>query len=124
MIGHTIARNNQNQLLQIAGPVVSWRRTFHLCQQKERPTDEQAGLAVRLEARILPDGQVKSLKDFVAKVAPGLDVAEADFETRRGVIEALNMQALLTVEDGQRTVHAWCVVGDKVHTLRPVERVL
>jgi hypothetical protein len=85
---------------------------------------ERDALSARLEAGTLTDTQIVSLKDFAAKVAPGLEVAEADFATRRGVVEALDMQVVLAVEDGQKVVHARCVVGKGVYNLHPVESLL
>ena len=67
---------------------------------------ERSGLVEHLEAGNLTEGQIQTLRDFVAKVGAGIDVAEADFQTRRGVIEALNVQAVLTVEDGEKVVRA------------------
>jgi hypothetical protein len=40
------------------------------------------------------------------------------------VIEALDVQAVLSVEDGQKVVRARCMLGEKVYNLRPVECVL
>ena len=58
------------------------------------------------------------------KVNSGLDVAKADFATKRGVVEAPNMQAVLAAEGSQEVVHARCVVGDVVCNLRPAEFLL
>jgi site-specific DNA recombinase len=85
---------------------------------------ERSGLVDHLEAGNLTEGQIQTLRDFVAKVGAGIDVAEADFQTRRGVIEALNVQAVLTVEDGEKVVRARCRAGDKVYNLRPLECML
>ena len=81
-------------------------------------------MTAQLEAGALTDAQVQDVKDFMARVAPGMDVAEADFDTRRAVIEALDVTATLTVEDDEKVVHARCVVGDSVYTLRPAESLL
>lgn len=81
-------------------------------------------LAAQLAASTLTDTQVQDVKDFMAKVAPGMGVAEVDFATRRGVIKALNEAAQLTVEDGEKVVRVHCVVSDSVYTLRPAESLL
>jgi len=73
---------------------------------------------------MLTDAQVQDLKDFMAKVAPGIAVSDADFDTRRSVVEALNVKAKLTVEDGEKVVRVQCVVGEGVCTLRPAEFAL
>jgi hypothetical protein len=85
---------------------------------------ERAGLVACLEAGELTESQIKTLKDFVAKVADGIDVADADLETRRGVVEALKVQAILKVEDGQKVVRARCMLGEKVCNLRPAAFVV
>jgi hypothetical protein len=81
---------------------------------------ERAGLAAHLEAGELTENQIKTLKDFIARVTDGIDIAEADFETRRGVIEALNVQATLAVEDGRKVAHVACIVGERVCELRRI----
>jgi site-specific DNA recombinase len=75
---------------------------------------ERAGLAAQLEARILTPDQVQSLKDFAARVGRGLDLADTDFETRRRIIEDLDVRAILCVEDGQKVVRVSCIVGKAV----------
>jgi hypothetical protein len=54
---------------------------------------EQADLIARLEAQTLTGEQIQSLKDFAAKVAGGLEHADEDFETRRQIIDTLDVQA-------------------------------
>jgi site-specific DNA recombinase len=80
---------------------------------------ERAGLVAQLEASDLSDGQIQTLASFMEKVGAGIDVGEADFELRRSVIGALDVQVVLSVEDGQKTVHARCMVGEKVSKLCP-----
>jgi hypothetical protein len=75
---------------------------------------ERAGLVTRLEARTLTPGEIQSLQDFAAKVGQGLEVADTDFETRRRVIEYLDVQTTLTVEDGQKVAYAQCILRKTV----------
>ncbi len=56
---------------------------------------ERVDLVAQLDAGMLTDAQVQDVKDFMAKVAPGIAMADADFDIRRGVIEALNVVAKL-----------------------------
>ncbi len=86
--------------------------------------EERAGLVARLQAGTLTEGQIQSLEDFVARVAQGLDVMEDDFDTKRRVIEALGLEATLSVEQGHKAVSARCVVGEKSYILRPAESLL
>ena len=37
-----------------------------------------------------------------------------DFESRRRIVEMLDVQATLTAEDEQKVVNAWCVHGERV----------
>ena len=60
----------------------------------------------------------------MAKVGAGIDVAEADIATRRGVIEALDIWATLSVQDGQRVVRARCMLGEKTCDLHSAQALL
>jgi site-specific DNA recombinase len=71
---------------------------------------ERAGLLAHLEARTLTPGQMQSFLEFAAKVGQGLDLADANFETRRRVIEELDVQAVLTVEDAQKVAYVSCII--------------
>ncbi len=97
-----------------------------LTDRKSRPEktilaleEERVDLVAQLDTGMITDAQVQNVKDFMAKVAPGIAVADADFDTRRGVIEALNVAAKLSVEDGEKVVRVQCVVGEDVYTLHP-----
>jgi hypothetical protein len=86
--------------------------------------EERSGLAVRLQVGALTDGQIQVLEEFVAQVAEGLDVAGADYGTKRKAIEILEVQATLSVEKGQKVVSASCVVGETICNLHPSESLL
>ena len=72
---------------------------------------EQARLTARLEAALLTDEQIETLAAIMEEVGEGLDLATADFEKRRWIIEKLNVKARLAVEEGQRVAHAECYAG-------------
>lgn len=80
---------------------------------------EQTSLTGSLEAQTLTDEQIKSLREFVAKVSEGLEKAEVDFKTKRWIIEMLNLEATLTVEDGQKVVYGRCLFGQTVLAIGP-----
>jgi len=88
---------------------------------------ERAGLLAQLEARTLTPDQMQSLLEFTAKVSRGLELADASFKTRRRVIEELDVQAGLTVEDGQKVAYGSCIVHPEnerlVCELHPVAKV-
>ena len=69
---------------------------------------ERAGLTVQLEAQTLTDEQKQSIQDFAARVRAGIE--DADFQTRRGVIESLDVTVTLAVEDGQKVAYPRCVL--------------
>jgi site-specific DNA recombinase len=75
---------------------------------------ERDNLAATVEAQTVTQEQMQTLQDFAADVAEGLEAAEADFQTRRCIIEALDVQATLAVEDGQKVVYVRCVLGKKL----------
>jgi site-specific DNA recombinase len=86
---------------------------------------ERAGIVAQLEGGDLTEDQIKTLTDFVAGIAAGFDVANADFETRRAVIEALDVQAKLFVKDEEKWVQTWCMLGqERMHRLCPRQRVV
>lgn len=73
--------------------------------------DEQALLTARLEAALLSDEQIETLAAIMEEVGEGLDLATADFEKRRWIIEKPNVKARLAVEEGQRVAHVECYAG-------------
>lgn len=76
---------------------------------------EQASLQGQLEERSLTDEDISTIEEFAAKVRSGLD--NADFETRRRLIDVLDVQLTLNVEDGQRMAHVRCILGDNLLTV-------
>ena len=72
---------------------------------------EQAGLRAHVTAQAVSDDQIRSLQDFVQKVAASLDVANGDSATRRRVIEVLDVEGTLAIEDGERAIYVRCVLG-------------
>jgi hypothetical protein len=84
---------------------------------------ERAGLVAHLEARTLTPDQIQSLQDFAAKVGRGLDLAASDFQTKRRIIEDLNVTATLAVEDGQMIAYVSCILGEDALSLRRLPHV-
>jgi site-specific DNA recombinase len=81
---------------------------------------ERNNLRLHLEARILTAEQVRTIQEFAEKLGKGLTLADAEenFQSRRRIIEELNVQAILAMEDGERVVHASCILEEgKVFTL-------
>lgn len=75
---------------------------------------ERQDLVPRLEAQTLTDEQVQTITEFAREVVQGLEIADASFEARRYLIEALDVWATLVVEDRQKVIYVRCMVGDGV----------
>lgn len=71
---------------------------------------ERANLAAHLMTHTLTEDQIRDLQGFLSEITQGLQIADADFRTHRRVIEALDVRATLTIEDGERVIHAHCIV--------------
>lgn len=65
-----------------------------------------------------------TLQEFVAKVDAGIEVAEAGFATKRGVLEALDVPVTLSEEGGQRVVLGRCVLGEKTFDLHSAPELI
>ena len=95
--------------------------------QLERTVDlleqERVGLTAQLSDRTLSKEQVESVQRYATQVAEGLDQADVDFTLRKQIVEELNVRVTLTIEDGQRVIHAQCVLGKQqmvLNTSRPI----
>jgi site-specific DNA recombinase len=75
---------------------------------------ERASLVTPLETQTLTEDQLLGLQESAAAVAKELNAMDDDFVTRRQVIEALDVQANLAVEDGQKVVYTRCLFSDNV----------
>jgi hypothetical protein len=51
-------------------------------------------------------------EDFARRVAGGLEKVETDFETRRQIIDLLDVRVTLAIEDGQKVVYIRCPVDE------------
>ncbi len=69
---------------------------------------EQATLTTKLETQALTTAQILSIKQFAERVGEGLE--QADFAARRQIIEDLDVQATLTVEDGEKVAYVSCAL--------------
>ena len=84
---------------------------------------EQASLATHLQATTLAQEEILIIQQFAASVTESLKLADADLK-QRWVIETLNTEARLTVESGQKIIHAACWLGEGVFALRPSQLVV
>ena len=75
--------------------------------------DEHGRLSAEINAKSLTQDQIRTLQEFAAEVATGLDKADHDFGVRRNIIEILDVTATLAVEDEEKVVYAKCVFGQE-----------
>jgi site-specific DNA recombinase len=74
--------------------------------------DERTELLAHLEARTLSDEQIASVEAFARELAPGLEAAKEDFDTRRRVVELLDVHVTLVEEQGRQVVYVRCLVKE------------
>ena len=83
---------------------------------------ERASLLATLKAQNITEEQEHTLIDFTRKIGKGLKAADANFQTRRGIVEALGVEATLAFEDGQKTMRIKCILGENYYVLSPAIR--
>jgi len=74
---------------------------------------ERADLVINLESRTISDAQILTIEKFAKKVAEGLEKAENSFESKRQIIDLLDVRVTLVVEDGQKVAYARCLIEDE-----------
>lgn len=72
---------------------------------------ERSELTAQLEAELLTDDQIAALEGFAIKTWQGLVAAEHNFEARRAVVDALDVRATLSREDGKIVASVQCILG-------------
>ena len=65
---------------------------------------ERAKLEARLAGEFSQD-DITEVITFARDLAAGIEAADKDFEKRRRIIEALDVRAILAIEDGERVVY-------------------
>jgi hypothetical protein len=75
--------------------------------------EERSALMGDINAESLTEDQIRTLEQFAAQVAEGLDKAEDDFRVRRSIIEILDVQATLAVEDDEQIIYVRCVLNQE-----------
>jgi site-specific DNA recombinase len=72
---------------------------------------ERGSLKAHMEAQTVTDAQIQSIQEFAKEVSEGMKIASMDFDTRRNIIELLDVQVVLTLEDAEKCVNIRCVMG-------------
>lgn len=71
---------------------------------------EQATLMARLNMDVTEEIE-NAVKEIVAKIGQGLNFADDDFDTRRRIIDLLDVTATLARENGQKVAYVSCILG-------------
>jgi hypothetical protein len=72
---------------------------------------ERDNLLERLDRQTITEEQLQTIAEFALEMRKGLDIANADFELRRQLIDMLEMEVTLAIEDEQKIVYVHCLVG-------------
>jgi site-specific DNA recombinase len=76
---------------------------------------ERSALTAQLETQIVTTEQAQVFVEFAGTICEGLrEAEEVGRETQREFIEKLDARGVLSVENGQKVVHARCVLGESV----------
>lgn len=67
--------------------------------------------------QLLTDEAIQNIQSFVLEMGRGLEKADNDFSLRREGMEALNVQVILAIENGEKVVHASCFLVNKPEVL-------
>lgn len=74
-------------------------------------SEEKQHLMAHMQGRALTDSDIQKICDFVSQVAEGFNLDELDFEGRRRLLELLDLQAKFYIEDNQKVIEIWCILG-------------
>jgi hypothetical protein len=80
---------------------------------------ERHSLTQQLESRSFTGEQIESIVEIARQISKGLETADGDFDVRRHLIEALDVQATLTVENDQKVAYVTCMVKDNTLSIDP-----
>jgi len=79
---------------------------------------QRAGLLNAIDAlkddlpETLDDSRIATIKEFAAKVAQGVDVADNDFDLRREIMELLDVSAVFRLRGDEKWIKISCVLGE------------
>jgi len=77
---------------------------------------EQSTLIARLNMDVTEEIE-NAIKEIVAKIGEGLSFADDDFDTKRQIIDLLDVTATLTRENGQKVAYVSCMLGSEIFGL-------
>ena len=85
---------------------------------------DRSTLLASMRAQAVSGEQEEMLIDFAGRVATGLENADTDFNTRRQIIEALGVEAVLSREDEAKTLRIKCILGEEYYVVSPTLSVV
>jgi hypothetical protein len=77
---------------------------------------EKEKLTVQVSKGLTPE-QEERILDFASQLAVGLSLADDQFQSRRQIVDLLDVSAVLTREDGKKVAYVSCVLGENVFGL-------
>ena len=66
-------------------------------------------LVSHLESSAYSPEQLQAMKEYTCQIAVGLDEAEEDFDSRKHIVDMLNVYASLVIEDEEKVAYVTCV---------------
>jgi hypothetical protein len=73
---------------------------------------ERARLVAVLGSQSLTEDKIETLQRLATRSVRGLELAEADFETRRRIVDLLDVRAHFAVEDGEQVIYVSCELAE------------
>ena len=70
---------------------------------------ERVNLVSHLESSAYSPEQLQAMKEYTCQIAVGLDEAEEDFDSRKHIVDMLNVYASLVIEDEEKVAYVTCV---------------
>ena len=71
--------------------------------------NERVNLVSHLESSAYSPEQLHVMKEYTQEIAAGLDEAEEDFDSRKHIVEMLNVYASLAIEGDEKVAYVTCV---------------
>ena len=81
--------------------------------------EERANLQAQVEATTISDDQIRTIDEFARQIRTSLQVAEADFETRRKIVDLLDVQVTLATEDEEKVAYVRCLMNNTTIAIAP-----
>jgi site-specific DNA recombinase len=73
--------------------------------------DEKQQLSSQLDGKILTEADLMKIRAFAKQASEEFELDEVGFQGRRRLIEMLDVHAKLYVENGEKIVEVWCILG-------------